>query len=80
MTYVQLLAYGHKFGVELRPSQDLISPTFAVTRIKRDTLGEIRETEENSDGLDCHYRGKMISHGNKTTAMSTCNGLVSEGF
>ncbi|XP_039260458.2 A disintegrin and metalloproteinase with thrombospondin motifs 18-like [Styela clava] len=73
----KISAHGHDFHVELSENNNLLfAPSFAVKRIRRDaTTGILKEHEERSNGLDCHYTGKMLSHQNRTTAISTCDGL-----
>ncbi|XP_039260459.2 A disintegrin and metalloproteinase with thrombospondin motifs 18-like isoform X1 [Styela clava] len=79
LKFFKVTSHGHEFHVELESNTKFLSPTFSVTKIKNDeTTTEILEYKEIIDDeiINCHFVGKMISHENRSTSISTCNGLT----
>ena len=76
-SFLGLKAHGHDFRVLLEENPSLLSPTFAVKRVRRNVFnGELEEIQEKTSGLDCHYTGRMVSHQNHTTGLSVCGGKM----
>ena len=72
VVHYRVRGLGQSFLFDLRPNNQLISPRFYVKRTGKDGSRMI-----DGEGWKCHYKGRLVSHGNGAVAMTTCNGLVS---
>ena len=72
VSHYRVRGLGQSFLFDLRPNSQLLSPNFYVKRMDKNGSRIIEE-----DGWDCHYHGRLVSHGDRPVAMTTCNGLVS---
>nr|CAB3219994.1 A disintegrin and metalloproteinase with thrombospondin motifs 18 [Phallusia mammillata] len=71
--------FGEEFKMHLEPNRALLAHGFTVKRMKRDAGAEsptLREEEQGSEKLGCHYQGRLSSHLDGAVAVSTCEGLT----
>jgi len=71
VVHYRVRGLGQSFLFDLRPNNQLISPRFYVKRTGKDGSRMI-----DGEGWKCHYKGRLVSHGNGAVAMTTCNGLT----
>ncbi|XP_066289406.1 A disintegrin and metalloproteinase with thrombospondin motifs 16-like isoform X2 [Branchiostoma lanceolatum] len=69
--HVKLRGHGQDFHVELRPNHRLLAPGFAVHRRRN----KATKVEKYDQSKHCHFHGTLLSHGNSSAAISTCDGL-----
>ena len=72
VVHYRVRGLGQSFLFDLRPNTQLLSPNFYVKRMDKNGSRIIE-----GNGWDCHYHGRLVSHGDRPVAMTTCNGLVS---